>query len=160
MADNGFNQEKLKTTPLPGEEFSNVGKTAPVREFGEFNKIKKASKIVSITLTIVGAGVVLGSIVEYSFIYRPTAVIEKFEVTADDNNVYYDIVVRDMQPETLTLKLYNQFTNREEVIIMGENKGSFTELAKGMDYTVSIIEKDILVKKTRIVTKYIAPVEE
>ena len=160
MANDNYNPEQIKPTPLPKEEFSNTGSNPPVREFGEMKKIKKASKVVSIVITIVGAGIILGSIVEYSFVYKPTAVVEKFEVTADDNNVYYDIVIRDMKPETLTVKLYNQFTKREDVIIMGENIGSFTELAKGMKYTISIIEKDVLVSKKTIITKYIAPVEE
>ena len=160
MADNGFNQDQLNHQGSPKKEYSDIGKTETVREFGEFKKIKKAAKVASIAITIVGAGIILGSIIEYSFVYKPTAVVEKFEVTADDNNVYYDIVIEDMKPETLTVKLYNQFTHREDVIIMGENKGVFTNLAKGMDYTISIVEKDVLVQKTKIVTKYVPPVEE
>ena len=154
MAKENYNEEQIKSSPLPNAEFSNTPKAEKIKEFGESNKSKKIAKVASIAITIVGAGVVLGSIVQYSFVYSPTAVIEKFDVTADDNNVYYDVVVRDMKPETLTLRLYNQFTHREEVIIMGENKGQFSDLAKGMNYTVSIIEKNVLVKKMKIVTRY------
>ena len=159
MAVDSYNRDQPNNNTLPKEEYSDIGKVYPVREFGEMKKIKKASKIVSIAITIVGAGIILGSIVQYSFIYKPTAIIEKFELTADDNNVYYDIIVKDMEPETIKLKLYNQFEKYEEVIILGKNTGTFTNLVKDMTYTVSIVEKDVLVTKKKITTTYVEPKE-
>ena len=90
---------------------------------------------------------------EYSFVYRPTAVIEKFDLEADTHSIKYDVVVKDMETEFLTLKINNQFLSRTEQIIIGENIGEFIDLQPGINYTISIIEKDVLVKKQTIYTK-------
>lgn len=148
-----YNKDELKTEKMPASEFIKPETQGPVKEFGSVQKSKKIAKVASVVFTIVGAGLVLGGIVEYSFVYKPTAVITQFEIAADENNIYYDIVVNNMEPETITLKVYNQFTNRKEQIIMGENVGSFTSLAPNMEYTVSIVEKDVLVMKKKIVTR-------
>ena len=154
-----FNKDKLQTNQLPKNEFIKSDTQEPAPEFGVSKKSKTTAKVASIVITIVGAGMVLGGILSYSFVYKPTAVVEQFIVTADDNNIYYDIVVKDMAPDTLTLKVYNQFTNRKETLIMGQNTGMFEGLAHGMEYTVSIIEKDVLVMKKKIITKYVEPKE-
>ena len=155
MSVDEFNKEELKTEALPKEEFIKSKTQEQPREFGRPELSKKIAKVTSIVITVVGAGLVLGGILQYSFVYKPTAVIEQFIVTADDHNIYYDVVIKDMKPETLTIKLYNQFTTRKQTIIMGQNTGTFENLAENMEYTVSIIEKDVLVSKKRIVTKYV-----
>ena len=159
MSVDDFNKEELKTEPLPEDEYIKPATQTQPREYGRSELSKKIAKVTSIVITVVGAGLVLGGILEYSFVYKPTAVVEQFVVTADDDHIYYDIVIKDMKPETLTLKVYNQFTNRKQTIIMGQNTGSFEGLATNMEYTVSIIEKDVLVSKKKIVTKYVEPKE-
>ena len=64
----------------------------------------------------------------------------------------YDIVINNMNTETLTLKIHNQFMSRSETIIMGRTVGSFVELTPGVQYTISIIENDVLVKSQHITT--------
>ena len=155
MSVDEFNKEKLKTEPLPKDEFIKNKTQEQPKEYGRPELSKKIAKVTSIVITIVGAGLVLGGILQYSFVYKPTAVVEQFVVTADDHNIYYDIVIKDMKPETLTVKVYNQFTTRKQTIIMGQNTGSFENLAKNMEYTISIIEKDVLVTQKKIVTKYV-----
>ena len=162
MAEQQFNEEALKTEKIQKQEysqstkgeFSSTGTPEKPTEYGKIQqKSKKIAKAFTIVVTIVGAGLVLGSILEYSFVYKPTAVVEKFDVEADTHTIKYDVVIKDMDTEFLTLKLHNQFLSRTEQIIIGENIGEFTGLQPGINYTISIIEKDVLVKKQTISTK-------
>lgn len=162
MAEQQFNDEALKTEKIQKQEysqstkgeFSSTGTTEKPTEYGKIQRrSKKIAKAFTIVVTIVGAGLVLGSILEYSFVYKPTAVIEKFDLEAETHSIKYDVVVKDMDTEFLTLKIYNQFLSRSEQIIIGENIGEFANLQPGINYTISIIEKDVLVKKQTISTK-------
>ena len=161
MAEQQYNEEALKTEKIQKQEysqstkgeFSSIGTTEKPTEYGKIQqRSKKIAKAFTIVVTIVGAGLVLGSILEYSFVYRPTAVIEKFDVEAGTNSIKYDVVVKDIKTEFLTLKIHNQFISRSEQIIIGENIGEFTNLHPGIKYTISIIEKDVLVQKQTIYT--------
>lgn len=152
-----YNKEQLKTETIQKSGYSDVGTPEKPTEFGIGKKAKKIGKVATVVVTIVGAGLVFGGIFNYVFAYKPTAVVEQFIVSVPENEteIQYDIVIKDMNVETITLKVHNQFTNRKEQLIMGENIGSFTDLAPGMEYTVSILEKNVIVKQTKIKTVYI-----
>lgn len=153
MAEKQYNDDALKTKKIQKEEYSDNGSSEKPTEYGKISaKSKKVGKVAGIIITIVGAGLVLGSILQYSFVYKPTAVIDKFQLEAERTSIKYDVVVKDMDTEYLTLKLYNQFVTRTEQIILGENIGYFEDLKPGFTYTISIIEKDVLVKKQTITT--------
>ena len=147
-----FNNDQLNTTKIQKSGYSDNGSVAKPEEYGSLKKAKRVSKVTTTLLTIVGAGLVLGSIISFSFTYKPTAVIEQFDLEAETTAINYDIVIKNMDTETLTLKIHNQFISRTETIIMGRTLGSFTELTPGMQYQVSIIEKDVLVKSQNITT--------
>lgn len=147
-----YNNEQLKTTGIQKSGYSNNGNAEKPTEFGSLQKAKKVSKATTVILTIVGAGLILGSIVSFSFTYKPTAVIERFDLEAEATAINYDIVINNMNTETLTLKIHNQFMSRSETIIMGRTVGSFVELTPGVQYTISIIENDVLVKAQHITT--------
>ena len=147
-----FNKEQVKSKPIQKEEYSSRGAKTVAPEYGVSKKAKKAAKATSIILTFVGAGLLLGSIFSFSWTYRTTAVVEQFKLTAGVDFVDYDIVIKNMSTETLTLKIHNQFMSEERIIIMGQNTGSFTGLTSGMQYKISILEKNVLVKSQTITT--------
>ena len=149
-----YNNDQIKSSGLQSSGYSDNGSTPKAKEFGSLQKAKKISKATTIVLTIVGAGLILGSIVSFSFTYKPTAEIERFELTAQETAIEYDIVIKNMNTETLTLKIHNQFMSRTETIIMGRTVGSFTELTSGMQYKISIIENGVLVQAHNITTLY------
>ncbi len=149
-----YNNDQLKTKGIQNTGYSDNGSSPKPTEYGTIQKAKKVSKVTTVVLTVVGAGLVLGSIVSFSLTYKPTAQVEVFNLIAESTKINYEIVISDMTPETVTLKIHNQFMSRTEQIVMGRTVGSFEELTPGVQYTISIIEKDVLVKRQNITTLY------
>ena len=74
-----FNKDQLNTKPLPKQEYSDIGTTEPIKEYSSYKKAKTTAKITSLVITIIGASLVIGSFLTFSFMNNKiTTQVEKF----------------------------------------------------------------------------------
>ena len=148
-----FNKEQLETNKLPKQEYSNIGSTEPIKEYGSYKKAKTTAKVTSLVITIIGAGLVLGSFLAFALTTnKVTTVVEQFNITSEINQVNYDIIISETKSDNLKLKLYNNYITETKSISSGETIGSFTQLVANTEYTISLLENNVIVKTEKIWT--------
>ena len=147
-----FNKEKLQSKKPQVNEFSSTVTKAPASEFGPVKKAKTITKATSIILTVVGVGLIFGSVITFTWSYRTTAVVDKFVLDVGADSIGYDIVISSMKTDTLTLKIHNQFMEEQRQIILGESIGTFVNLKPGLTYKISLLEKNVIIKSKTVTT--------
>ena len=154
MAIEEYNNEQLKTKKIQNVEYSETSKKSKYHEYGKLNKVNKISRVASITVTVVGAGLILASIGGFTFGYKPTAVVETFNLNAGTDYIAYSVEISESKVETLIIQIHNQFMKEQQKITVGLNEGQFDGLKPGMQYKISILEKGVLVKSQNLFTQY------
>ena len=149
-----YNKDQLATNKLPKQEFSDNGKPEPIEEFGSYKKAKKIGKITSIVITIIGASLVLGSFLTFTFINnKVTTVVEEFVVEAGGPDViHYRVNISKTNSKDVKLKLHNVHTSMVKTLEEGETIGSFVGLVANTNYEISVLEKNVVVVSKRITT--------
>lgn len=151
-----YNQEFSKYNSVQNEEHSNIPNNPKVEEFATIAKAKKVARVTSIVLTVIGISLILGGVISFTLLEKTTAKVEKFELTAEATQINYDINITESKNEDkLTLKIHNQFMSRTISLGVGEYIGAFSELTPGIEYKVSILEKNATVKSQTITTLYL-----
>ena len=154
MAIEEYNQEQLKPKKVQKQEYSATGTKSVYSEYGKIDNVKKVSTAIKITVTVIGAGLILASVGGFTFGYKPTAKVSTFELTAGTDHIDYNVTISESKADSLIIQIHNQFIKRQEEITVGENVGSFTDLKPGMQYKISIIENKVLVTSKNLFTLY------
>lgn len=148
-----YNKDQLDTNKLPKSEHSDIGTTEPIKEYSSYKKAKTTAKVTSLVITLIGASLVIGSFLTFAFVNNKiTTKVDSFEITAGVTDVSYDIVISETKSDKLILKLHNSYVTMTRDLSSGETIGSFTQLKSNTQYTVSILENNILVKSEKILT--------
>ena len=148
-----YNKDQLNTNKLPKSEHSDIGTTEPIKEYSSYKKAKTTAKVTSLVITLIGASLVVGSFLTFAFVNnKVTTKVESFEITAGINEISYDIVIAETKSDKLCVKLHNNYVTMTRNIDSGETIGSFTQLKPNTQYTISLLENNILVKSEKVLT--------
>lgn len=150
-----FNEDQININKTAKNEYSDVGKPEPVKEYGSYKKAKTTAKVTSLIITIIGASLVLGSFLTFTFTYNKiTTTVERFDITPGNESVNYNVYISktSAKPEQLILKLHGMYETRTVQISQGETTGSFSGLKAGTVYDVSILERNVLVATKKVTT--------
>lgn len=148
-----FNKQQTSSNEIPKAEYSSVGQTEPIQEYGSLKKAKTVSKVTSIAITVIGATLVLGSFLTFVISSnKGTTEIAKFELAPSAHEIAYEIEITKSKSDELKLKLHSQFVDRTINISIGETTGSFAGLTPNMKYEISILEKNTVVVSKSITT--------
>lgn len=150
-----YNNDFQINNSVGKNEHSDIPKQKTAEEFGTIEKAKKVAKVTSIVLTVVGVSLILGSVISFTVLVKTTAKVETFNLTAEATQINYEINITESKTEELTLKIYNNFMSRATTIGVGVTYGAFSDLTPGMEYKVSILEKNTVVKSQNITTQYL-----
>ena len=150
-----FNEDKLSVNKTSKNEYSDIGKSEPVKEYGSYKKAKTTAKVTSLVITIIGASLVLGSFLTFTFTYnKVTTTVERFDVTPGNEAVHYDIYISktSAKSDQLILKLHDMDETRTVPLAQGTTEGTFSGLKAGTVYDISILEKNVLVATKKVTT--------
>ena len=116
-------------------------------------KQKFATRLtVTCVITVGATGFVVGTTLQL-IPEKSTALVTQFDVTATETSVSYTVEATVNVGNNLYVRLHNQFTDRKEEIDSGKVvTGEFLNLAKHMDYKVTLYENSISIKTISIST--------
>ena len=149
-----YNKEFSNHNEIQKEELSPIPKNPEPKEYGTTVKAKKVAKVTSIALTVIGISLVLGSVISFALTVRTTTKVQTFNLTAEATQINYEVNITESKSDSISIKIHNQFMSRTIPIGVGEYIGSFTELTPGMQYKISVLEKNNVVKSQNITTLY------
>ncbi|MBQ7373590.1 MAG: hypothetical protein IJW64_03405 [Clostridia bacterium] len=125
-------QENFSSKPNVSQKETNTAIEKPK------NKAKnKKRKGIALANMLVATVVVATTTVGSGIINPRKAEVDLNEIWAGLNEISYQIEVQETEAD-LVITLENDFTEREEKLSVGENEGTFTDLAPNMEYVLSV----------------------
>lgn len=116
-------------------------------------KQKTTTRVVVTCVVAVGAtGFVVGTTLQF-IPEKSTALVTQFSAEATETSISYTVEATVNVGNSLYIRLHNQFTDRKEEIDSGKVvTGEFLNLAKHMDYKITLYENSISIKTINIST--------
>ena len=116
-------------------------------------KQKTTTRVVVTCVVAVGAtGFVVGTTLQF-IPEKSTALVTQFSAQATETSIAYTVEATVNVGNSLYIRLHNQFTDRKEEIDSGKVvTGEFLNLAKHMDYKITLYENSISIKTINIST--------
>ena len=148
-----YNNQQSPQNEIPKSDYSDIGTTEPVKEYSSYKKAKTVSKVTSIVITVVGAGLVLGGVLSFALSTNKVSTeVTTFVVTPDIHEITYEVDIAKSNSNELKIKLHSQFMDVTRNISVGATTGSFQNLTPNMQYEISILEKNTVVVAKTVTT--------